>query len=689
LHVEDVLRGRLQVCALEGQGRLGLEQKCVVVEAHAAEHLCGIIIISGFVAFIPLCASLVWYYASPETGWLYRVLAFIGWYSALVGTMLLPLDVTLSLSQAPDSYALDSLRYMWDSLYWGSFIYAYVAVPFAMEFWAAGQFTVLGRLSAALWSNLVMWATGVATIAVGGAALLVLYIIGKGLPLVTLFGLLTVVCNFTGLVIIVVLASRGLVEVPRSWWRVSLPESAKLTVVCRIPGAEARRHAAEERFRDVLQTVRAIEEALSLPQRPESYHGDKTPQLEVGLRVIQALAHKWDKDPSAVSHRRGSVTVGNPPWKETASERKKVAALAKTHFDLRDAIREMRRANFSWGALLDRYELLEQVISGETRAYIKGTAMYAVDELGQPMAVVSMDGDAPPNPGRCGTDRGQICEWAHPITRAMGFITTMVKRFYRQTEVLWMLGSGAVVGKILCVTCIVASVAIIWSEVTAPIAELTGFSLSIFGRLVQSGKEVGVDSVAFFWTLLPLLYVSVCTYTTMWNVRFPYWLRPYLGAVKSFEIHPRQTDTYALLYNASYISRLQFVLCFHCYSAILQFESLHTDGTMKDLAFPAFRHSAAAKSMVPCKDGDTAARCSDSFEVRACDGQHSSHFALRVATIPLTCCSSCFLAFLSRVPLSPFPHALCPLPSALYPHDCYYYYYSRSTATISPRRYRL
>ena len=118
--------------------------------------------------------------------------------------------------------------------------------------------------------------------------------------------------------------------------------------------------------------------------------------------------------------------------------------------------------------------------------------------------------------------------------------------------------------------CTVITAVVIWSELTSPIAELSGVSFSVFGRLVQSGKLLSLDVVAFFWTLLPLIYVSACTYTTMWNIRFPYWLRPYLGAMKSFEIHPRQTDTYALLYNSSYISRLQFVICYHCYSTILQ-----------------------------------------------------------------------------------------------------------------------
>ena len=134
----------------------------------------------------------------------------------------------------------------------------------------------------------------------------------------------------------------------------------------------------------------------------------------------------------------------------------------------------------------------------------------------------------------------------------------------------------------------------------------------------------------------------------MWNIRFPYWLRPYLGAMKSFEIHPRQTDTYALLYNSSYISRLQFVICYHCYStilqvrcvfllfalffcfssfflllfplllSILQFEALHNDASMSSGAYPAFRHSSAARSMVPCSEGDKAARCSDSFMLNGC-----------------------------------------------------------------------
>ena len=322
-----------------------------------------VLIVVGFSAFVPLTAWLVWYYADPETGPVYKALAFIGWYSALAGTLLLPIDVTLALSQDAGSDALTPLRSLWDTLYWGSFIYAYVIVPFAMEYWAAGQFTVLGRLAAALWSNLVLWASCVAILVISSAVLLVLYILGKGLPMVTLFGLLTVVANVTGLAIIIVLASRGLVEVPRSWWRVSLPEPMKTALVCRAPAAEQRRHAAEEQFRDVLQTVRAIGAHLDMPgiiRPPAPMPGAMTP-LEKGRSVIEALAAEWDDPDSSTSHRRGSITVGKPPWKPSASEKKKIAALAKVHFDLRDAIREMRRANFSWEALLDRFELLECV----------------------------------------------------------------------------------------------------------------------------------------------------------------------------------------------------------------------------------------------------------------------------------------------------------------------------------------
>ena len=41
---------------------------------------------------------------------------------------------------------------------------------------------------------------------------------------------------------------------------------------------------------------------------------------------------------------------------------------------------------------------------------------------------------------------------------------------------------------------------VLWSELTSPIAELSGVSLSVFGRLVQSGKLVGL----FY---LPLTFV--------------------------------------------------------------------------------------------------------------------------------------------------------------------------------------
>jgi hypothetical protein len=49
---------------------------------------------------------------------------------------------------------------------------------------------------------------------------------------------------------------------------------------------------------------------------------------------------------------------------------------------------------------------------------------------------------------RFGTADGQLCAFLHPAVRLAGVVSAVLKRWLRRVEVLWMRGTGAVVGKV-------------------------------------------------------------------------------------------------------------------------------------------------------------------------------------------------------------------------------------------------
>ena len=92
------------------------------------------------------------------------------------------------------------------------------------------------------------------------------------------------------------------------------------------------------------------------------------------------------------------------------------------------------------------------------------------------------------------------------------------------------------------------SVALLWCEVTIPLSK----RLSIFGEMIQdsnSGNVVGVQILV----LIPLSYATWCTYSSLVKLKIPF--------IDALRLHDNaQTDAYALLFNAGYVSRLQFGL---------------------------------------------------------------------------------------------------------------------------------
>ena len=134
----------------------------------------------------------------------------------------------------------------------------------------------------------------------------------------------------------------------------------------------------------------------------------------------------------------------------------------------------------------------------------------------------------------------------------------------------WRAMWAPVVHRVLAVTCSALTALILWSELTLA----SPVSLSPWGALLASvgssiGRDAGAEQSGVFpitlqvLALLPLAYMSLCTYSSLFKLRL----------FGTYSLHGgRQSAPGALLFNSMYLIRLQFPLGYN-YLRILRYDA--------------------------------------------------------------------------------------------------------------------
>ncbi|CAM9441170.1 unnamed protein product, partial [Phaeothamnion confervicola] len=208
--------------------------------------------------------GMVYYYRAPLVPTFISATVFLSWYLGFTGTLLLPADIAddvirrgsrcvdrQSLTGGPIGSSLHvyfctplaaphlpdgPMNYLplpaskpirspwvlnfWLTIYWTTFILAWIVLPILNTAWHEGEFTWRRRLESAARSNLRQY------IVMGAASLaFIIYLLVSGKThLTSLSGFLMAWGNTYGLMLIVLLLGHGLVEVPRKLWQNSFPD---------------------------------------------------------------------------------------------------------------------------------------------------------------------------------------------------------------------------------------------------------------------------------------------------------------------------------------------------------------------------------------------------------------------------------------------------------------------------------
>ena len=165
-----------------------------------------------------MTAVLICYYKSKTLTptWI-GFLVGASWFLGFSGTLLLPLDIAQANTgtYTKNDAAHENCILLWQLVYWSTFILAWLVLPCVYEAWYAGELTWRGRLIASVKANAKFYLlTGIM-----GGLFSVYYMVNHSLSVKALMAFLLIFGNTYGLLLVICFLGNGLVEVPRSLWR--------------------------------------------------------------------------------------------------------------------------------------------------------------------------------------------------------------------------------------------------------------------------------------------------------------------------------------------------------------------------------------------------------------------------------------------------------------------------------------
>mmetsp|Transcript_22 Transcript_22/g.73 ORF Transcript_22/g.73 Transcript_22/m.73 type:complete len:669 (-) Transcript_22:270-2276(-) len=547
---------------------------------------------------------LLWFYKAPEVPAAVAGLIFVCWYLAFSGTLLLPMDLACASgyddvkekSSAPCS---EPIREAWLWVYWSTFMLTWVVLPIALEYLRSGEFTHWRRLRYALRVNAISY--GVALVL---GVVLVVYLLASGLGFKYLVGYLLAFGNTYGLLIIIFLMGNGLVELPRTFWQYSEPETylrvlryratcvdndlydARVGLETVVADARAAARDVDRMFRESPSAAASLKNHMRvliieiqrfLLTLPEEEYG----RLRAGVGLSAGNGVGMSVGRGGVSSGRGvGGDAGSPKGEDDAGTENLLASFAQ----LDQEQGSLRRASWMPASAVAQpkeqteatlAELNRQFLHVQTRVQVmhnRWQVLVSHVRWVEEVAKYRMP-TTNPNITRGGSPGDDELVGKHPTCCRIN--TKELVRLWSVYVHKWFFLAAAALTAGL-------SALVFWSEALAasPLrlspfgAMLDGASNSRIGGADEdtqggrasdpaSGPSAGVQLLA----LIPLFYMSLATYRSLFKFKM----------VDLFHLQPRGSASTALIFNATYLIRLQFPLCYN-FLLLLRYEDASYTG---------------------------------------------------------------------------------------------------------------
>ncbi|KAL5251562.1 hypothetical protein ACHWQZ_G017060 [Mnemiopsis leidyi] len=159
------------------------------------------------------------------------------------------------LSYLPQQY----LEIFWNVVFWSSQLLTWVILPLLSSYVAAGEFTISGKVKAALIENAVIYGT----LGILFGVLLIYVVASKHLDKEAIKVLCITASNTWGLLVLIFLMGYGLVQVPRACWERSSYSELLTQKRFDVSKIKIELEEAQEKLSQILEEVRHINRLVS------------------------------------------------------------------------------------------------------------------------------------------------------------------------------------------------------------------------------------------------------------------------------------------------------------------------------------------------------------------------------------------------------------------------------------------
>mmetsp|Transcript_2258 Transcript_2258/g.3469 ORF Transcript_2258/g.3469 Transcript_2258/m.3469 type:complete len:696 (-) Transcript_2258:95-2182(-) len=479
-----------------------------------------------------LVGYLVKYYKSPMVTMDVTIATYISWALGFAGTVLLPFDMAITLVDNERSKALDEL---WSAIYWSTFVLAWIILPVQMAYHLSGEFTCVGKLLEALKSNCISYMAGVVVMVI-----FIIYVAAtKGSAgAVHFIGFMMAMGNTYGVVLIILLMGNGLVALPRRLWHMGNTGVELTRLYLLSLSVETAFHDARFELEDCEAEVKRVMDSF------ESSLSDRS--LKPLADIIQQRVQSFDFALRSTSNKHRKMNSSD----KVAIDKKSLVAL---HGRVKRAQLRVTAAEHRWRNLLLKVKVEESLLDGTLR----------IEEAGWcEMKTVVSPRSVPP--------LGSVAYFSYTFLRSYDSVRFFWRKYLYTTAC-----------RVMSVICGLASCLIFYSELNMSSNSRSPIGDIIVGLSSEGAGVFIVQSIAFAY----LFYMSLCTFWSLFKMNLGW----------SFTLQgPHQSPDSSLLFNATYLSRLQFSLGYNflLFLNVKKIENTSFQGLMESMQFvPLFGDS--------------------------------------------------------------------------------------------------
>lgn len=374
-------------------------------------------------------------------------------------------------------------------------------------FHSSGYFSVYEKLRDAVLKNIKY--------TVIAAVVAVVYITvevssGKG-SLSNVVGFMMAAGNTYGLLLIILLMGSGLVNLPRRLWQMSDYSAEQTKYYLLAPSVESAYNEARYELEDCEAEIRNIFEAVTGKKKTSC-----TKECFDYITIIRDKAVNFEFVARSTTIKHGTSDSENDIVSQLTKPN-----LVRLHATLLTAQIRLRAAERHWKSLVSKSKLVDDLLLGNP--------VHSEEDTWCQMRVSSTTPDNPSFYTRCKFKMIDL---------------------YISAKQFWSKHCFRYAFRFFSICCTGASFMILWSELV-----MASSLQSPLGSIINaySGKDdeaIVIQSVSF----VALFYMSVCTYWSLFQINLG-WQYKLSG--------PQLSNHSSLVFNAQYVSRLQFSLGFN------------------------------------------------------------------------------------------------------------------------------